>query len=122
MMPAMKPYARKALSLLIAVIVVLLPLRSLAGDVAGFHAHGQHNGESGLVHLELSQADCASCDTGDCHGQADCQVAPHCISLSAMVDSRVLLLSDYLLLKRLVSADVTSASLLISTIYRPPWA
>ena len=122
MMPAMDPHSRKVLSLLLAVVVALLPLQSLASDVAACHTQSRHAGEPGLVHLDLSQDDCASCYTGEHCGQADCHVPSHCTSLLAMTVSRALLLSDYLLLKRLVAVDVTSASLLISTIYRPPWA
>ena len=116
----MNRFSTKVLSLLLAFVVALLPLQSLAGDT--MESHGQHAGEAGLVHIDLSQDDCDGCDPADCCGLEDCHVAPHCISLSAVIVSGALGLSESLALHQLLPSDAHAASLLITSIYRPPRA
>lgn len=67
--------------------------------------------------------ECSDCETAkDCCASQDCQTAPHCVSYNAIggttdipaVDRRNILVKN--------SFDAVPASMLIPTIYRPPWA
>jgi len=71
---------------------------------------------------EMLEHDCDGCETNmDCCASLDCQVAPHCVSWNAVGASIGILSVGYNNTVFLNSPDVSLASLLVSTIYRPPW-
>jgi hypothetical protein len=122
MMRAMNGITGNVLSILLVIVVVMLPLQSPVYNLAVSDGHGQGTEEAELTPVKQSRHDCRGCGTRDCCGPEGCHLGSHCVSLTAMPASRILLPPQYLVPHKVHSSDIFQTFRLIHTIYRPPWA
>lgn len=108
---------------LLVIALVMLGLQSVSFAAAA--PVGQDPAVVGntMAGVEMVEHGCGDCETNmDCCASADCQTAPHCVSWNAIGGSIGILVVGYNNAVILNSPDVSLASLLVPTIYRPPWA
>ncbi|WP_456379981.1 hypothetical protein [Thiolapillus sp.] len=108
------------------VAVLVFALLSLGLQTAGFAAVGsvETNPMSASMSsaMEMADHDCENCEDKDCCALQDCQAAPHCASYTALMNPANAPVCERRNAGDLTASDAIVASILVPTIYRPPWA
>lgn len=108
---------------LLVIGLVLLGLQSVSFAASVPVDQGSATTGHGMINVEMDEHDCSECETSmDCCNAPDCQAASHCVSYNAIGRS---IAGFSLQSGKGVQAgfpDVSLTSVLVPTIYRPPWA
>ncbi|WP_457668818.1 hypothetical protein [Thiolapillus sp.] len=111
--------------ILVAVLVAALFLLGLQSvSFAGMPVEaGSVTTAAASVSPEMSAGhECSDCEKSmDCCASQDCQTAPHCVSYNAIGGTAGTPAVDHGNIQVHSSFDAVPASMLIPTIYRPPW-
>ncbi len=108
---------------LLVIGLVLLGLQSVSFATSAPVGQGSATTGDGMINVEMVKHDCIECETSmDCCNAPDCQTAPHCVSYTAIGRSTAGFSVQRGKGVQLGSPDVSLTSLLVPTIYRPPWA
>ncbi|WP_457670548.1 hypothetical protein [Thiolapillus sp.] len=110
-------------SIVAVLVVALLLLGVQSAGLAAAASMGADSPQANVsVAMEMADHDCGDCKTKDCCALQDCQAAPHCTSFSALTTPADAPVCERRNAVDLAAPDVIVASILVPTIYRPPWA
>ncbi len=110
------------------VAVLVFALLSLGLQSAGIAATGPMETNLALASvstaMDMADHDCENCEAKDCCALQDCQIAPHCSSYTATALTSLVGVPacERRNTDDLAAPDVVVASILVPSIYRPPWA
>jgi len=117
----MSGFSTKALLLLLASFVLLLPPQAVQKEAVGCHSRGGDPMESASMAADLASGGGETEESNCCGGISGCPAAGHCV-IVAIAPSEFFSPLLRLVPRRFSPSDAHAASLLITSIYRPPWA